>query len=295
MLTAAGEARPEEGDAQGAQGDGVAHRQGDDRRGLQGNRLRSAPSSSATSPGRRRDPSGGPFVPALVRRRDAEGLDHLEEWLISFLMGAATLIIFVAVVHRYASGAADPRRAGLGARAQLQLGAGAVHLHVRLDGEVRRGLRRAHRHPRRRRRPDQPAERAPSRASSSSSACSPAPRSPPSSARSARPSSGRTAHTRSQISVAPTSKAARLEWIVYLGVPLGSYLMCFRFLQVTWTLPAHRRAAAPRPGQGRRHRGAPAAGSRARQTRSTRMEGDLHPRDKDRHEHRPHLRRCWSR
>ncbi|MGZ5130699.1 MAG: TRAP transporter small permease [Caldimonas sp.] len=31
-------------------------------------------------------------------------LDHLEEWLISFLMGAATLIIFVAVAHRYLSG-----------------------------------------------------------------------------------------------------------------------------------------------------------------------------------------------
>ncbi|MFN3885044.1 MAG: TRAP transporter small permease [Rhodocyclaceae bacterium] len=31
-------------------------------------------------------------------------LDHLEEWLITFLMGVATLIIFVAVVHRYASG-----------------------------------------------------------------------------------------------------------------------------------------------------------------------------------------------
>ena len=28
-------------------------------------------------------------------------LDHLEEWLITFLIGAATLIIFVAVVHRY--------------------------------------------------------------------------------------------------------------------------------------------------------------------------------------------------
>jgi C4-dicarboxylate transporter DctQ subunit len=31
-------------------------------------------------------------------------LDHLEEWLIAFLMGAATLIIFIAVMHRYASG-----------------------------------------------------------------------------------------------------------------------------------------------------------------------------------------------
>ena len=35
-------------------------------------------------------------------------LDHLEEWLITFLMGAATLIIFVAVVHRYAAGMSIP-------------------------------------------------------------------------------------------------------------------------------------------------------------------------------------------
>lgn len=35
-------------------------------------------------------------------------LDHLEEWLIAFLMGAATLIIFVAVMHRYLSGVAIP-------------------------------------------------------------------------------------------------------------------------------------------------------------------------------------------
>jgi C4-dicarboxylate transporter DctQ subunit len=30
-------------------------------------------------------------------------LDHLEEWLITLLMAGATLIIFVAVVHRYAA------------------------------------------------------------------------------------------------------------------------------------------------------------------------------------------------
>jgi C4-dicarboxylate transporter DctQ subunit len=35
-------------------------------------------------------------------------LDHLEEWLITFLMGAATLIIFAAVMHRYASGFSIP-------------------------------------------------------------------------------------------------------------------------------------------------------------------------------------------
>ena len=35
-------------------------------------------------------------------------LDHLEEWIITFLMGAATLVIFVSVVHRYASGMSIP-------------------------------------------------------------------------------------------------------------------------------------------------------------------------------------------
>jgi C4-dicarboxylate transporter, DctQ subunit len=31
-------------------------------------------------------------------------LDHLEEWLITFLIGAATIVIFASVVHRYATG-----------------------------------------------------------------------------------------------------------------------------------------------------------------------------------------------
>jgi C4-dicarboxylate transporter, DctQ subunit len=31
-------------------------------------------------------------------------LNHLEEWIITFLMGAATVVIFIAVIHRYASG-----------------------------------------------------------------------------------------------------------------------------------------------------------------------------------------------
>ncbi|MBI4989738.1 MAG: TRAP transporter small permease [Rhodocyclales bacterium] len=35
-------------------------------------------------------------------------LNHLEEWLITFLMGAATVIIFAAVMHRYAAGWAIP-------------------------------------------------------------------------------------------------------------------------------------------------------------------------------------------
>ena len=35
-------------------------------------------------------------------------LNHLEEWIITFLMGSATLIIFFAVVHRYLSGMPIP-------------------------------------------------------------------------------------------------------------------------------------------------------------------------------------------
>jgi len=35
-------------------------------------------------------------------------LDHLEEWLIAFLMGAATFVIFIAVVHRFLAAAHYP-------------------------------------------------------------------------------------------------------------------------------------------------------------------------------------------
>jgi len=35
-------------------------------------------------------------------------LDHLEEWLIASFMGLATIIVFVSVIHRYASGAPIP-------------------------------------------------------------------------------------------------------------------------------------------------------------------------------------------
>jgi C4-dicarboxylate transporter DctQ subunit len=35
-------------------------------------------------------------------------LDRLEEWIIASLMGAATIVIFVAVVHRYLSGLPIP-------------------------------------------------------------------------------------------------------------------------------------------------------------------------------------------
>ena len=35
-------------------------------------------------------------------------LDHLEEWIITFLMGAATLLIFFSVIHRYGAGTPIP-------------------------------------------------------------------------------------------------------------------------------------------------------------------------------------------
>ena len=35
-------------------------------------------------------------------------LDHLEEWIITFLMGAATVLIFFSVVHRYGAGTRIP-------------------------------------------------------------------------------------------------------------------------------------------------------------------------------------------
>jgi C4-dicarboxylate transporter DctQ subunit len=35
-------------------------------------------------------------------------LDHLEEWIITFLIGAATLIIFVSIIHRYGAGLPIP-------------------------------------------------------------------------------------------------------------------------------------------------------------------------------------------
>ena len=35
-------------------------------------------------------------------------LDHLEEWIITFLIGAATIVIFAAVLHRYSAGLPIP-------------------------------------------------------------------------------------------------------------------------------------------------------------------------------------------
>ncbi len=164
-------------------------------------------------------------------------LDRLEEILISTLMAAATLLIFVAVVHRYASGV--PALFDLMSEVNLSWAQelciylfiwmakfGAAYgvrtgIHVGVDVLVNR--------------------------------LSPARRKPVI-------LFGLLAGALFTVVVgslgakfvwemAHTDQvSADLElpmWIVYLAIPLGSYLMCFRFLQVAWAfartghLPAH--------------------------------------------------------
>ena len=182
-------------------------------------------------------------------------LDHLEEWIITFLIGAATLIIFVAVMHRYAAGLPIPGVQDWLLQAQHVLGTGTVHLHVCLDGQVRRRLWRPHRHPRRRRCADQPL-------------------SGPMRAKfivfgmlagalftgiigtlGAHFVWDNGAHYAifnalgigaEDLYPGPTTPDLEWQtWIVYSAIPLGSSLMCFRFLQVTVSfiktgeLPSH--------------------------------------------------------
>jgi C4-dicarboxylate transporter, DctQ subunit len=164
-------------------------------------------------------------------------LDRLEEILISTLMAAATLLIFVAVVHRYASGV--PALVDLMNEVNLSWAQelciylfiwmakfGAAYgvrtgIHVGVDVLVNR--------------------------------LSPA-------RRKSVILFGLLAGALFTVVVgslgakfvwemARTDQvSADLElpmWIVYLAIPLGSYLMCFRFLQVAWAfartghLPAH--------------------------------------------------------
>ena len=167
-------------------------------------------------------------------------LDHLEEWLIATLMALATIVVFVAVVHRYASGLdiipgvqdaliklntswaqeltiymfvwMAKFGAAYGVRTGIHVGVDVLINQMNapwrrkfvviglLAGALFTGI---------------------------------------------VGTLGATfvyelSHTSS------TSEVLEIPmWIVYLAVPLGSYLMCFRFLQVAWTflrtgeLPKH--------------------------------------------------------
>ncbi|WP_374348702.1 TRAP transporter small permease [Chitinimonas sp.] len=156
-------------------------------------------------------------------------LDHLEEWLIASLMAAATLIIFFAVLHRYASGYQIPLLqnwllslnlswaqelciylfvwmakfgAAYGVRSGIHVGVDVIVnrlepryqkafvLFALFSGAVFTGI--------------------------------------------VATLGGRfvwqMAHTDQ---TSPDLEAPM--WIVYLAIPLGTSLMCFRFLQVAWT------------------------------------------------------------
>src|SRR5262249_21323624 len=153
-------------------------------------------------------------------------LDRLEEWLIAFLMGGATLLIFVAVVHRYAAGTPIPYLQDLMLKIDLTWAQelciymfvwmakfGAAYgvrtgIHVGVDGLV---------------------NHLPARADKGYVL------------------SGLllgalftgvigtfgAIFTWGMAHTEQTSPDLEIpKWIVYLCIPLGSYLMCFRFLQV---------------------------------------------------------------
>ncbi|MEI6413377.1 MAG: TRAP transporter small permease [Pseudomonadota bacterium] len=155
-------------------------------------------------------------------------LDRLEEWLITFLIGAATLIIFVAVLHRYASGLPIPLvqdallridmswaqelciylfvwMAKFGAAYGVRTG-----IHVGVDVLINRLAE-------------------PLRARFILFGLSAGALFTGVVGTIGAHFVWRMAHTE-QVS-------ADLEipmWMVYLAIPLGSYLMCFRFMQVAW-------------------------------------------------------------
>jgi len=166
-------------------------------------------------------------------------LDRLEEWLIAFLMGAATLLIFLAVVHRYASALPIPDvqdwllkinlswaqelciymfiwMAKFGAAYGVRTG-----IHVGVDVLINRL-------------PDRHRARLIVFGLLAGALFT-----------------GVVGTLGAQLvwGIAHTDEvSADLElpmWIVYLAIPCGSYLMCFRFLQVAWsflrtgTLPHH--------------------------------------------------------
>jgi C4-dicarboxylate transporter DctQ subunit len=166
-------------------------------------------------------------------------LDHLEEWLIAFLMGAATLVIFVAVVHRYTAGMPIPGLQDWLLRIDLSWAQelciymfvwmakfGAAYgvrtgIHVGVDVLINRmngpwyrrfvviGLL----------------------------------------AGALFTGINGTLGAKFVYELSHTSSTSEVlelpMWMVYSAVPLGSYLMCFRFLQVTWSfirtgeLPKH--------------------------------------------------------
>ena len=154
-------------------------------------------------------------------------LDRLEEWLIASLMAGATLLIFVAVIHRYAAGTPSPVQdlllkidlswaqelciymfvwmakfgAAYGVRTGIHVGVDVLvnHLSPRWrKAYVLFGLLAG-------------------------------------AIFTATVGTFGAFFTWDMAHTDQTSPDLEIpKWIVYLCIPLGSYLMCFRFLQVAW-------------------------------------------------------------
>ena len=265
-LTPAGARRLEKGDGQGPQGEHGPHR----RRPCARKSTRK-PATTRTSRQLhvrigRCGLRSGLFIEHIQETCTMmKYLDHLEEIIITFLIGAATVIIFVAVAHRYLSGMPIPGLqdwlltinmswaqelciymfvwmakfgAAYGVRTGIHVGVDVLvnrlpeswrikcvllgiaggAIFTGLIGTLGATLRLGKRHALR-------------RVQQARDGCR-------------RPLRG---------PITPDLEWP--TWIIYSAVPLGSYLMCFRFLQVGWTLFPHRRTAAPRSHPCRGDRG----------------------------------------
>jgi C4-dicarboxylate transporter DctQ subunit len=166
-------------------------------------------------------------------------LDRLEEWLIAFLMGGATLVIFAAVVHRYAS--TVPIRVVQDSLLKINLSWAqelCIYMFIWMAKfgaayGVRTGIHVG---------VDVLINRLPDRYRAKFIVFG---------LLAGALFTGVVGTLGAQFvwDIAHTDEvSADLElpmWIVYLAIPCGSYLMCFRFLQVTWsflrtgTLPHH--------------------------------------------------------
>jgi C4-dicarboxylate transporter DctM subunit len=172
---------------------------------------------------RAKTPGGRPIEDARLALKI---LDHLEEWIISLLMAAATVIIFVAVVHRYASGYSllFPYTSQLDFSWAQELCIymfvwmakfGAAYgvrtgIHVGVDVLVNR----------------LPASKA-RRVILFGLLCGAL-------FTGVVGTLGATFVWHMSETGQQSNDLEAPMWIVYLAIPLGSYLMCFRFLQVAW-------------------------------------------------------------
>ena len=163
-------------------------------------------------------------------------LNHLEEWLIASLIALATLIIFVAVVHRYASGIAFLQNFALAINMSwaqelciylfvwmAKFGAAygvRTGIHVGVDVLINRLSER-------------------NRARFVYFGLF---------AGALFTGTIGVLGAKLVLGIYQTGQtSADLEvpmWLVYLAIPLGSFLMCFRFLQVAWNF--HRTGDLPR-------------------------------------------------